>query len=301
MRVSLTHTTVYRFRQAVSLAPHRLMLTPRGDVDFTLISQGLEIEPAASLQWSADVFGNLVATATFQAPACQLLISSRLEAETTAQEWPLYSISPHAHHYPFPYSGDEIADLGALRGCGPADPQIQAWAEGFVRGPATDTLSLLQDLNAGIGATVAYTVRHDEGVQSAAQTLALRTGSCRDLTQLFITAGRALGFGGRAVSGYLLEGGTDADANATHVWAEVYPPGAGWIAFDPANGTMGNSHRLKVSTGRRSEQLLPVVGAYVGAPEDLIDLHVAVRLGGAAPRSHPPPVRHSGHHHAHTV
>ena len=48
---------------------------------------------------------------------------------------------------------------------------------------------------------IAYRNRDEEGTQSAAETLALRSGSCRDIAALFIDAVRRLGFGARAVSG----------------------------------------------------------------------------------------------------
>ena len=45
--LSIHHTTTYRYRQAVGLAPHRLMLRPRESRDLRLISNDITITPAA--------------------------------------------------------------------------------------------------------------------------------------------------------------------------------------------------------------------------------------------------------------
>lgn len=95
----------------------------------------------------------------------------------------------------------------------------------------TDTLTLLKDLNTGTGSAVGYEAREDEGTQAPGEILSRGYGSCRDNATLFVEAVRSLGFGARAVSGYLhdptrtLTG--SANAGSTHAWSEVYVPGAG--------------------------------------------------------------------------
>jgi transglutaminase-like putative cysteine protease len=137
----------------------------------------------------------------------ELVITSDLAVEQSAVAWPVFRISPEAHAFPFAYSSDDLDDLGALRIPEHPDPEgrMEAWTRAFVRGMRTDTLSLLKDLNAGILGPVAYRVRDEEGTQTPLETLALASGSCRDIAALFIEAVRHLGFGARAVSGYLFE------------------------------------------------------------------------------------------------
>ena len=60
------HRTSYHYRQPVTLGPHRLMLRPRESRDLRLISCDVTVTPAAVVTWAQDVFGNAVATATFQ-------------------------------------------------------------------------------------------------------------------------------------------------------------------------------------------------------------------------------------------
>ena len=155
---------------------------------------------------------------------------------------------------------------------------MEVWAREFVRGSRTDTLSLLKDLNAGILGPVAYRARDEEGTQTPLETLALASGSCRDIAALFIEAVRHLGFGARAVSGYLFDHASADDPGSTHAWAEVYLPGAGWISFDPTHRRLGGARLIPVAVARRNGQIMPIVGGYVGSSEDFTAMEVAVSV-----------------------
>jgi transglutaminase-like putative cysteine protease len=281
VRLSIIHTTTYRFARDVQFHPHRLMLRPRGSHDLHVLEHVLHCSPAAQLDWSQDVFGNLVCTAAFDQPAAELAISSHLVVATSAEAWPVFRIAPSAHAYPFEYSPEELIDLGALRRPEHASSPVEAWARGFVWRAPTDTLSLLKDLNAGVLGAAVYRPRDEEGTQSAAATLDMASGSCRDLAALFIDAARHLGFGARAVSGYLFDpAAADLQSDTTHAWAEVYLPGAGWIAFDPTHGRVGSGGLITVAIGRCNAQVMPVVGSYVGQPQDFLGMTVAVGAKG---------------------
>ena len=207
MRLTIHHKTAYRYAHPVVLQPHRMILRPRGSHDIALLSSSLSCSPDAQLEWTQDVFGNLIATGIFPKPAAELVITSEFTVEQSAVAWPVFRIAPEAHSFPFTYSPDDMAGLGALRIPEHNDPEgrMGAWARAFVRGASTDTLSLLKDLNAGILGSVAYRVRDEEGTQTPLETLALASGSCRDIAALFIDAVRHFGVGARAVSGYLFD------------------------------------------------------------------------------------------------
>ena len=146
------HRTTYRYRQPVSLGPHRLMLRPRESRDLRLISSDVTVTPAATVTWAQDVFGNAVATASFQTMADNLVIDSVAELELNAAAWPVFDIAASAIFYPFRYSDDEWTDLGALTIQQYPDPagRLRGWARAFVGGDPTDTLALLKDLSVGV-------------------------------------------------------------------------------------------------------------------------------------------------------
>jgi transglutaminase-like putative cysteine protease len=79
-----------------------------------------------------------------------------------------------------------------------------------------------------------YNARDAEGTQSPGETLRSKSGTCRDYAWLMIEALRRLGFASRFVGAYLYDAALDGGAagmqgaGATHAWAQVFLPGAGY-------------------------------------------------------------------------
>ena len=113
MRLKIHHRTIYRYRQPVSLGSHRLMLRPRESRDLRLISNDVVVTPGAVVKWAHDVYGNAVATATFQTMTDTLVIESAAEIQLHTTAWPIFDIAASAIYYPFRYSDDDWIDLGS--------------------------------------------------------------------------------------------------------------------------------------------------------------------------------------------
>jgi transglutaminase-like putative cysteine protease len=134
---------------------------------------------------------------------------------------------------------------------------------------------------------ISYQSRESEGTQTPLETLNRGWGSCRDLAVLLIEAARCLGFGARIVTGYLYnptasKGDTAVvGAGTTHAWADIYLPGAGWIAYDPTNGTVNGSNLIRVAVTRDISQAVPVAGSFVGASDDYLGMTVDVTVTSA--------------------
>jgi transglutaminase-like putative cysteine protease len=242
------------------------------------------VTPAGTFTWAHDVFGNTIGTASFQTMSDQLVIDSVAEIQLDAAAWPVFPIAASAIFYPFRYDDDEWTDLGALALPQYRDPtgRLQAWAQAFIAGHPTDTLSLLKDVSAGVSAQISYQQRDSEGTQTPLQTLDRGWGSCRDFAVLFAETARTLGFGARIVSGYLYNPeqqrfGSDG-AGSTHAWAEVYVPGAGWITFDPTNSSVGGFNLIPVAVGRDIRCIMPVTGSFFGATHAFQGMSVEVRV-----------------------
>jgi hypothetical protein len=117
INLKIRHKTTYHYCQPVNLWPHRLMLRPRESRDLRLISSKVAVTPAAVVTWATDVSGNAVATANFQTTTQKLVIDSAAELTLNTSAWPVFDIAASAIFYPFRYSDDEWADLGALILC----------------------------------------------------------------------------------------------------------------------------------------------------------------------------------------
>jgi transglutaminase-like putative cysteine protease len=125
-----------------------------------------------------------------------------------------------------------------------------------------------------------YAARHEEGTQTAAETLALRSGTCRDFAVLMIEALRSLGVAARFVTGYLYDdpSGQTRGGGSTHAWCSAYLPGAGWVEYDPTNGLVAGANLIRVGVTRTAAQASPISGGYIGDPNDPTGLNVDVAV-----------------------
>jgi transglutaminase-like putative cysteine protease len=283
--LTVRHATTYRYARPVTFGPHRLMLRPRDSHDLRLVAADLTLSPPGHVRWMHDVFGNSVALVDFRAPGTTLAIASTLRIERYGAEGLVFPLAPEAELYPFIYSSSDRVDLGRLLEQHYPDPDgvLAAWANGFVTARPMKTLDLLAAMNAALKPVIAYAERHEPGTQSPAETLQRKSGACRDFALVFIEAARLLGFGARFVSGYLydpaLDQGEATQATAaTHAWAEVYLPGAGWIEYDPTDVLIGGDSLIRVAVTRDPAQAIPISGSYAGTPDDFLGMSVEVAV-----------------------
>lgn len=289
--LDILHTTTYRYRQVVAPGQHRLLLRPCEARELRLFSHELSITATATATWAHDVAGNAIATAVFDGPTDHLLIESRASVELTAPAWPVFAIAASATQYPVVNAADEWMGLDALTipQYDDVDGRHARWIEGFVMARPTDTLSLLKDISNGVFTRISYQSRGDEGTQSPIGTLDRGWGSCRDFAVLVAEAARRLGLGARIVSGYLsdpeigLVGSTGS--GTTNAWVEIFVPGAGWIAFDPTNRSVGSGNLIPLAVARNIAQVTPTAGTYLGSNSDLLSMEVVVRVEHASSRN----------------
>ena len=278
-RYKILHRTYYNFSATVRLEQHTLRLRPREDHELRIESFILKITPSATLRWYRDVEGNSVAIATFDSMTSQLAIESETIIEHYNQAPLDFLVADHARDYPFVYRPEEWAVLSPYAHV--AEPAaidlLTKWVANFWQsGEYLQSYSLLQRLNTYIHRTISYQLREEPGVQSVAETLARSSGSCRDSAYLFMEAARLLGFASRFVSGYLHAEPSATNFGATHAWAEVFLPGAGWKGLDPTLGELVGTSHIAVAVARLPEAVPPVAGSFVGLPGVNLDVGVWV-------------------------
>jgi transglutaminase-like putative cysteine protease len=291
------HETVYRYRQPVAPGEHRMMLSPREGRDQRLLAAELNITPEpASLRWSYDSFGNRIAAARFSGRTHELRFASFVRVEQSDSHPGGFNLGDGAQTFPVALDPGELPDLLPYQERGHADPDgtLDAWAKCFLRaGRATPTLDLLVAMNEAIRRDFTYVRRTEHGIQAPHETLAAGAGTCRDFAVLMMEAARALGLPARFVSGYLYVPSRDSHlihgGGATHAWAQIYLPGAGWIDFDPTNATVGNHGLIRVAVTREPGQAVPLFGSYTGFRSDDLGMTVTVKVtrdaGAMEPRA----------------
>jgi transglutaminase-like putative cysteine protease len=280
-RYQILHRTYYNFTSSVRLGPHTLLLRPREGHELRIESAVLETTPPATIRWHRDVEDNSVAIATFSEPCQQLQIESRSIVQQYNQAPLDFVVADYATHYPFAYRPEEAPVLSPYRR-GTAQPvgegdALERWvAKVWQAGERIQTYALLQRLALHVQETFVYGRREEPGVQAPTTTLARGAGSCRDFAFLFIEAARGLGLAARFVSGYLNSPPSTLDLGATHAWAEVFLPGAGWKGFDPTLGKIVGADHIAVAVARSPESVPPVAGTFVGAADSSLDVGVWV-------------------------
>ena len=272
MRLLIEHETRLEFPQPVREHQCELRLAPRDDGTQRRLSCAIEIEPGAELRSHLDCFGNLVHRFTLLAPHERLVARVRSEVETSLEN--PFSYAPLA----------PAAERGWLAEKLRAEPRLLDFA--LHRSEA------VPELGAALGDLAVPRYAHEQplldNVQAAmrwaqesfrwdpsttevhaalASFAEQRAGVCQDFAHLLVALVRSWGFAARYVMGYV-EGNTVPEEaqqeQATHAWAEVLIPGAGWRGFDATSGLVANDCYVPVAVGRDSRDAAPVRGTFKG-------------------------------------
>jgi transglutaminase-like putative cysteine protease len=280
-RLRIEHATSYRYAKPVFFGRHRLVLRPREGHDVRIESMRLEITPAHRLEWTRDVFGNSVAIVDFIEEAAQLSIT----IEVVVQRWlPLPeddAVEPW--RVPFPVSYDPLEALIASAYQAPTYPDdvdaIRGWLDReFSLNGDSGAEAVMNQLGGLIHRSVKYQRRSAKGVQRPAESLALASGSCRDMATLMMDAARILGFAARFVSGYLDCPASEAGRAAMHAWAEIYLPTLGWRGYDPTLGEPTSLKHLVVGVSSHPRGVMPVSGMFTGDSSAYIEMTATVKI-----------------------
>ena len=278
-RYKIVHRTYYNFSEPVWLNPHALRLRPKEGHELRIESSMLDIRPTAVLRWHRDVEDNSVAIATFGSQTSQLAIESEVVIQQYNEDPLDFVVADYATDYPFAYEPEDRDVLSPhLKIVEPSDSNAMGdWVRQLWHaGERIETYALLRRIAQRIQKSLSYQRREEPGVQMPAETLSRATGSCRDYAYLFMETARHLGLAARFVSGYLHSPPTDTNYGATHAWAEVFLPGAGWTGFDPTVGELVGTDHIAVAVARLPESIPPVSGSFQGPPGAQLDVGVWV-------------------------
>ncbi|MEY4485398.1 MAG: hypothetical protein RL693_2850 [Verrucomicrobiota bacterium] len=252
------------------------MMRPRESHGIRLENCSFRISIPHQLRWIRDLHENNIGILDFTEGAAELVIEGEFVLDVRDENPFNFVILPEAAEYPFTYEHQLGSNLFSLNhNIYDRDvDQIREWLHPLWHpGKRVGTLELLQELNSHIYRTLRYRRRMEKGVQSPAETLEKKSGSCRDFATLFIEACRFLGLAARFVSGYMYSPDITGKMSM-HGWAEVYLPGAGWIGFDPSWGILAASQYIPVAVTRHSEHAPPISGSYMGTPRAFIQSEV---------------------------
>jgi transglutaminase-like putative cysteine protease len=208
IRVALHHKAHYVFDRPVVAAPHEIRLRPAAHARTPISGYSLKILPAQHfIHWQQDAYGNFVARLTFPEPTREIDITVDLLADMTVINPFDFFVEEWAEHYPFTYPEQMASELAPFLEIETSGPLFESWLAAFSRDipVGITTTNLLVLINQRVQQAVSYLIRLEPGVQSCEETLAKRSGSCRDSAWLLLQLLRHLGIAARFGSGYLIQ------------------------------------------------------------------------------------------------
>jgi transglutaminase-like putative cysteine protease len=259
----IEHSIEYTYSQPVTFAPHQMRLRPRSNVHQSVKAFALSISPTPQqLVEAVDLDGNDTLIAWFDNnPATTLQIQARTTVAIDLSDPFNYLLEPWAIALPIDYPTSLSQQLqpylaGYLSRS--IDPVAVELAGEIWQAVDGNTLSFLTTLNQQIYHTCKYLIRDTGSPLPPSVVWKNRSGSCRDVTVLFIEVCRAVGLAGRFVSGY--EAGVETDDRHLHAWAEIYLPGAGWRGYDPTHGLVVAGDHIAIASSPFPAHTTPVAG-----------------------------------------
>ncbi len=272
IHVALHHCTDYRYDRLITLSPHLVRLRPAPHARTRVLSYSLKVQPEQHfVNWQQDPFSNYVARLAFTERTRELRFEVGLVVEMAVFNPFDFFLEPGAEEFPFTYEPELHRDLQPYLAAEPISARMQAFLDSLDM-RRRRTIDFVVDLNRRLQGDIRYLIRLEPGVQTPDQTLALRSGSCRDSGWLLVQVLRHLGLAARFVSGYLIQlkpdvkaidgpSGAEADFTDLHAWCEVYLPGAGWIGLDPTSGLLAGEGHIPLACTPEPGSAAPVTGA----------------------------------------
>lgn len=288
---NLEHITTYKYAKPVKFGEHRAIFLPNGGYGERVLEYSIKTNIPAKIRWMTDTLSNNVAILQFNEESQELSVTYKMICQHFGikgiTEFPL---DERAEEVPVQYTPDEWLDLASYIRPHAEDLEgiLASWVKSFVAGDQDETIDVLHRMMQSINQDLTYQSREVEGTQSPAQTLKLKSGTCRDYAWLMIEALRRLGFACRFVSGYLYDQALDGGeigmvgSGATHAWLQVYLPGAGWRSYDPTNRITAGFELIQVAIARHPAQVIPLSGTWFGETEDYLGMDVSVKISKLA-------------------
>ncbi|RYD49163.1 MAG: transglutaminase family protein, partial [Verrucomicrobiaceae bacterium] len=241
MRLSVLHRTTFHYPSPVTHSVNTLHLEPRTFPYQKTIGALIRVMPATRVRRFTDLFQNI--THHFELPAAhmKLEIESRIRVHNLPLDIQQVSRDATLADYNDPSIREQIWQYLQESRWVSRHPEVWRQAVDITQG-----MSSVYEKARALTAWINKEFRYEAGVTSVnthlEEAFQMRHGVCQDFTHVLLGLCRSVDIPARYASGYLYNGPRDTlvGAQASHAWAEIYLPSAGWIGFDPTNNTLAD-------------------------------------------------------------
>lgn len=283
----VVHRTSYSYGATMTDGYSLACLAPRATHDQEVRASVIAVEPRASEDDTiVDAFGNTLHQFGLHEPHHTMSVTSTSEISVATREPPDDPTAWEEVVDTCASARGELAlDVGMFRSsCALVD--VDVVAEGLapliatVATPERGIVDLATALCEALHRTFEFDPHFSNVSTPLTDVLSARRGVCQDFAHVAVGCLRSLGLAARYVSGYIETVPPPGQerlvgADASHAWASVWTPLAGWVDFDPTNGHLPVNDHITVAWGRDYADVIPVRGVMIG-PAAEQELHVAV-------------------------
>jgi transglutaminase-like putative cysteine protease len=265
MRITIDHTTVYRYAEPPRRVIQLLRLTPSSFVGQSVIDWRLDVDCDARLREARDGYGNITHMLYVERPARQLAITVTGLVLTENHAGVVRGIA------------NDLPPQVFLRPTAltEAGPNLSSFAAGLGSSPAR-TLDRLHQLNTHLHRRLRFDAQATSARTTAEEAFSAGHGVCQDFAHIFIALARQMHIPARYISGHFHRRDGARVQEAAHAWAEAWVEDLGWVAFDPAHALSTDENYVRVACGLDYRHASPVSGTRLGGGEELLDVEVQV-------------------------
>lgn len=265
MRLSVRHSTLYKFDSAMRFITQSHRVTPATNGCQTVLDWSVSADGAVFGASFTDGAGDRITTMTAQGPLERITVVVEGTVETIGSDGIL-----RGHR-------EIIAPLVYLTGAQATLPNraILGLRDLALRG-ASGRLDAAHRMAAAVADAIIYTPGATTAHTTAAEALELGEGVCQDHAHALIALALSAEMPARYVTGYLLTDGEGEAAEASHAWAELHVGELGWIGFDPANRCCPDERYVRLGSGRDAREAAPIRGISRGGGVEALDVSVVV-------------------------
>jgi transglutaminase-like putative cysteine protease len=262
----------YAYRPAVAAGRHLVRVAPANLAPFQrVVASSITFDPVPVERTEGfDFFGNAMVSVAYRDPHTMLKVGMKARVIVDAPGATLdispdlatlrrelgqvLSLAPESPHH-FTVGSPRV----------PLDDEITAYARESVAGPAT-ARGIVEDIGRRIQRDFRYDSKSTEVETPPKRAFELRRGVCQDFSQVMIAGLRGIGIPAGYVSGFLRTIPPPgkkrlAGADAMHAWVRAWcGKEAGWIGYDPTNGTFAGEDHIIVAIGRDYQDVAPIAG-----------------------------------------